>query len=157
MDEGFAPRRGDFRQPLGGAAGQPHRRRAARQIDDAHVAPEHAVAQAGAERLGAGLLGGEALGVGGGALGAAVALGLLDPGEAASDEAGAEPIQRLLDALDVAEVAADADDHARPSSIAARIRRMLSAKPTKIASPTRKCPMLSSTICGSAEISRAVS
>ena len=40
------------------------------QIDDAHVAPEHAVAQARAERLGAGLLGGEALGVGGGALGA---------------------------------------------------------------------------------------
>ena len=38
-----------------------------RQIHHAHVAPEHALAEAGAERLGAGLLGGEALGVGGGA------------------------------------------------------------------------------------------
>ena len=36
------------------------------------------VAQAGAQRLGAGLLGGEALGVGGRALGAAVGLALLD-------------------------------------------------------------------------------
>ena len=27
-----------------GAAGQPHRRLAGRQVDDAHVAPEHAVA-----------------------------------------------------------------------------------------------------------------
>ena len=85
------------------------------QIDDAHVAPEHAVAQAGAERLGAGLLGGEALGVGGGALGAAVAiLRALDLGEAARDEALAEALERLLDAADVAEVAADAEDHRRP-------------------------------------------
>ena len=52
----------------------------------------------------------------------------LDLGEAALDEALAEPLERLLDAADVAEVAADADDHprpsaiVRPSSIAARMR-----------------------------------
>ena len=65
-------RRRDRGEPRGGAAGQTHRRLARGQIDDAHVAPEHAVAQARAQRLGAGLLGGEALGVGGGALGAAL-------------------------------------------------------------------------------------
>ena len=41
--------------------------------------------------------------------------------------------------------------------IAARMRWTLSARPTKIASPTRKWPMLSSTISGSAAICRAVS
>ena len=49
------------------AAGKMQGRAPRGQIDDAHVAPEHALAEAGAERLGAGLLGGEALGVGGGA------------------------------------------------------------------------------------------
>ena len=34
------------------------------EIDHAHVAPENAAPQAGAERFGAGFLGGEALGVG---------------------------------------------------------------------------------------------
>ena len=46
------------------AAGELHGRTTRRQVDHAHVAPEHARAQAGAERLGAGLLGGEPLGVG---------------------------------------------------------------------------------------------
>ena len=45
---------------------------------------------------------------------------------------------------------------ARPRSIAARIRRTASARPTKIASPIRKWPMLSSTISGSAAIRSAV-
>ena len=57
---------------------------------------------------------------------------LLDFGEHAIDEALAEARQRLLDAPNVAQVRADADDHAgadmaarpraRPASIAARIR-----------------------------------
>ena len=51
-------------KPLERAAGQLHRRLAAGQIDHAEIAPEHAAAEAGAERLGAGLLGGIALGIG---------------------------------------------------------------------------------------------
>ena len=125
MNASRAGRR-DGGEPRRRAAGQPHRRLAAGQIDDAHVAPEHAAAQPRAQRLGAGLLGGEALGVGGGAPGAPLRAAPLDVGEAARDEALAEALERLLDAADVAEVAADADDHrlpprARPSSIAARI------------------------------------
>ena len=46
---------------------------------------------------------------------------------------------------------------ALPASIAARIFRIDASRPMKIASETRKWPMLSSTICGSAEIRRAVS
>ncbi len=118
------------------------------------------MAQAGAERLGAGLLGGESLGVGGGAAGARVRLAALDFRETARDETLAEPRQSLLDPANVAEVAADSDDHrarVRPSAIALRISRTLSARPTKIASPMRKWPMLSSAICGNAAIVRAVS
>ena len=64
----------------------------------------------------------------------------------------------LLDAADVDEVGAEAEDHAftsslwggrreviiRASSINARMRRMEASRPTKIASPIRKWPMLSS-------------
>jgi len=53
--------RGDRFQPLGRAAGQKQRRLAARQIDHAQIAEEHAGAESGAERLGARLLGREAL------------------------------------------------------------------------------------------------
>ena len=119
--------------------------------------------KSGAQGLGAGLLGGELLGVGGGPSGPPVGAALLGLGEATGDEALAEARQRLLDALDVAEVAADADDHrrrsadARPSAIAMRIAFTASARPTKIASPMRKWPMLSSTICGKAAMRRAVS
>jgi len=51
VDEGLAAVRRDRRQPRRRAARQPHRRLAGGQIDDAHVAPEHAAPQAGAERL----------------------------------------------------------------------------------------------------------
>ena len=44
---------------------------------------------------------------------------------------------------------------ARPSSMAARMRFTVSARPTKIASPTRKWPMLSSTTWGKPAIIRA--
>ncbi len=59
--------------PVSSSVGRP-----GRQIDHAHVEPGHALPDAGAERLGAGLLGGEALGVGGGARLASVRLGALD-------------------------------------------------------------------------------
>ena len=51
-------------EPRERAAGELHGRPAGRQIDHPHVAPEHARPQPGAERLGAGLLGGKALGIG---------------------------------------------------------------------------------------------
>ena len=145
---------------LEGAAGELHRRRAAGQIDDAHVAPEYAVAQAGAQRLGAGFLGGEAFRIRRRPLRATLRLPLLHGRKTALHEAIAEPLKRVRDTRDRAEIAADADDHAiclRPSSIALRIKRTLSASPTKIASPIRKCPMLSSTISGNAAARRAVS
>src|SRR5690606_28341256 len=55
---------------------------------------------------------GEALGIGRGALGAAVGLLALDLGKAAIGEALAMAVERLLDALDLDEVGTEADDHA---------------------------------------------
>src|SRR5262249_42605355 len=131
-----------------------------RQIDHAHVAPEHARAQAGAERLGAGLLGGEALGIGLSALGAPLGLGPLGCGEDAAEEAFAVSLDRPFDAADVDEVGPDADDHVdvpRPRFMAARMVFTAAAKPENTASPMRKWPMLSSTICGREAIASAVS
>jgi hypothetical protein len=104
VDDGLAAGRDDRRQTRRRAAGKKHRRLARRQVDDAHVAPEHAVAQARAQSLGAGFLGRKALGVGGGAPGPAVRPLAFDFGEAAREEALAETLQRLLDAVDVAKV-----------------------------------------------------
>ena len=56
---GFAAGRRDRLQPLERSAGQLHGGPPARKIDDAHIAPENAAPQAGAERFGAGFLGGE--------------------------------------------------------------------------------------------------
>src|SRR5690606_12260677 len=139
-------------EPRPRAAGEDERRTPGGQVDDPEVAPEHAAAEPCPERLGARLLGGEALGVSGGAVGAPLGLRALLGGEDAREEALAEPRQRLLDAPDVDEIAADADDHAllaapaRASSMRARMRRIAPSSPMKIASPTRKWPMLSSTI-----------
>ncbi len=98
-------------EPLRRAAGQRHRRLAGAEVDHPHVAPEDAAMKPGAERLGAGLLGGEALGVGGGAHPPPLRFPPLDVGEDAADEALAVALERLLDAPDVDQVAADADDH----------------------------------------------
>ena len=107
-------RRRDRGEARRGAAGQRQGRLAAGQVDDADVAPEHAAVEAGAQRLGAGLLGGVAARVGfravaHGARSAARSIG----GEHARDEALAEAVERALDAPDVDQVAAEADDHAR--------------------------------------------
>ena len=118
------------------------------------------MAKPGSQGLGASLLGGKALGVRRGAPGACVRPALFDLGEAAVDEPLTEPVERLFDSPNVAKVAADPDNHrrrsagARPSSIAARIVLTVSARPTNIASPIRKWPMLSSTICGSPAMMR---
>src|SRR5471032_2092666 len=145
--------RGDLFQPRQGAAGQRDRRLAAPEVDHAHVAPEDAAAKAGAERLRAGLFGSEALGVARRASGATLRALLLGRGENALDEPVAEPGERLLDAPDVDQVVADADDHAaappaRASFMIRRISRIAASRPTKIASPTRKWPMLSSRTSG---------
>src|ERR671929_1972789 len=137
-----------------------HQRGPARgQIHDAHVAEEDAAAEARAERLGTGLLGGEALGVGRGPRGARLGLAPLRRREDAVREALAVALEHALDPPDVHEIAAEADDHDTATGILAssmrrRICRTLSAKPTKSASPTRKWPILSSSISGIAATSR---
>src|SRR4051812_10618309 len=113
--------------------------------------------QSGAERLGHRLLGGESLGVAGGGVRLGVRAAALGLGEGLVLEALAEPVDRGLDAADVGQVGADADDHARASSISSRIRSMAGARPTKMASPIRKWPMLSSAISGRAAIALTVS
>src|SRR5690606_20273976 len=103
-----------------------------RQIDHSHVAPVDAPAEPGAERLGAGLLGGEALGIGGGALGPALGFGALDGSEAAHDEPLAMAGEGLFDAADLAQIAAEPDDHwAAP-------RRVLI--PCRVLTPAPGCP-----------------
>ena len=106
----------------------------------------------GPESLGAGLLGGEAPGIGWRAGGAAVAPRPLALGVDAVGEAVPEALDGLLDAPNVAEIGPDPEDHAgtcaRPSSMAARMARTASSRPKKIASPIREWPILSSTICG---------
>ena len=97
-----------------GAPRQHHGGLAGGFVHHAHVLPEHAAAETGAERLGTGLLGGEALGIGGGALGALLGFADLDIGEDAVDEARPETGEGFLDAPDVDHVIADADDHLRP-------------------------------------------
>src|SRR5690606_29128729 len=96
------------------AAGQLHGRLARRQVHDAYVAPENSARQTGPERLGAGFLGSKALGIGGRALLATVGLGALYIGEDAFDEALRVTLERRLDAPNVDQVAANADNHRFP-------------------------------------------
>ena len=98
------------------AAGQPHRRPARGQVDDPEIAPEHAAAKPGAERLGARLLGGEAAGIARRPVGPPVAFAALGLGEDAVEKAVAEPVDGLLDAADVDQVAAEAEDHRAASA-----------------------------------------
>ena len=76
-------------------------------------------------------------------------------------EAISKPRQRFLDAANVDNVVADAKDLdapalVRPAAIAARIFKTAGCNPAKTASPIKKCPILSSTICGNAAIALAV-
>src|SRR5205814_3354686 len=105
-------------------------------------------------RLRESFLGGEALRQRpGDGVGARGGLGALGRGEDSGEEPVAPAIERVLDPLDVAQVRADADDHAvvpRALSISSRMWRTLKSRPVKIASPIRKWPMLSSASCGMA-------
>src|SRR5215204_2387884 len=151
--------RSDGSEALERAAGKAHRRAPAGQVHDLHVAPEHAPAHAGAERLGAGLLRCEAPRIGFGPRRPPVRAPALALGEDAPGEALAEALERAPDAADVAEVRADAENQrpALPSSMARRIARTASSRPMNTASQIRKWPMLSSTTCGIAATMRAVS
>src|SRR5690242_19257752 len=94
------------------AAGQPQAGLARGQVDDPEVAPEDAAPETRTERLGGGLLGGKAAGVAGAAgQAAAIAAATLGLGEDAVEKAVAETLDRLFDAADVDQVAADAEDH----------------------------------------------
>src|SRR5215218_656149 len=148
MDDRLTSGRSDGSEALERAAGEPHRRAPAGQVHDLHVAPEHAPAHAGAERLGAGLLRREAPRVGFGPRRPPVRAPAL-----------AEALDRAPDAADVAEVRADAENQspALPSSIARRIVRTASSRPMNTASQIRKWPILSPITCGIAATMRAVS
>src|SRR5262249_31452786 len=144
-------------RPPGQLQGGPSRR----QIDHAHVAPEDAGAHACAQRLGAGLLGREALGVGLRLPRPPVCPGALDRGEDPGEKAVAVARDHLLDPPHIDEVGADAENHrtaarARPRSMAVRMMVTACPSPVETASPTRKWPMLSSTTCGSAAMVSAV-
>src|ERR1039458_520912 len=126
---------GELSQTLGRAAGQNHGRLARTQAGHSHVAPEHPALEAGAPRLGARLIGGEAFGVAGRTALLALAPGAFDFGEDAVGETRAEPLKGLVDPANVAKVRADADDQATDSaarawSIKARMRRMADRKST---------------------------
>src|SRR5262249_49807188 len=150
----------DGAQPGERTAGQFYGGAAGRQVDDSHVAPEHAGAHAGAERFGAGLLGREALGIGLDAPGASFRLGPLGSGENAIEKALAVSFDGAFDAADIDEVGTDTENHVRvfrPRSMTARMVFTASARPENTASPIRKWPILSSTISGNAAIASAVS
>src|SRR3546814_5216736 len=68
----------------------------------------------------------------------------------------AETVERILDAFDIAEVRSQPDNH-RTRSICRRISLIDSFRPQKIASPIRKCPILSSASCGMAAMGPTLS
>src|SRR5439155_15962531 len=98
---------------LGEAAGKAYRR--IRSSDDLHVLPGERTGDAEAERLADGLLAGEAAGVALRGVRARVAVGALGRGETALAEACVAR-ERPPDALDLDQVGADRDGHARCSS-----------------------------------------
>src|SRR5262245_36225224 len=153
VDAHFVPLGREVGKGLERSAGELECWPAGGQIDHAHVAPEHPLAEAGAKRLGASLLGGKALGVGSGPAGAAVGLPPLGVGKHAGKKTVAVALDGTLHAPDIDDVVAEPEDHhapplrvapvslcrnmARAPSMLARMRRTLSSSPTKIASPIK--------------------
>src|SRR5919199_6473575 len=132
VDARLAALRRDAPELLQRAAFEHQRGPARRQVHDAHVAEEDAAAEARAERLGAGLLRGEALGVGRGPRGPRLGLAPFRLREDPVREALAVALEHALDPPDVHEVAAEADDHDTATGVLAasmmrRICRTLSA------------------------------
>src|SRR5437762_4705232 len=109
-------------------------------MTDTAVPHEAPALEAGADRFGEGFLGSEALRQRSGAgVGARGRLRFFNVSEDAVEEFVAPAVERILDALDIAQVRTDADNH-RALSISSRIRRTLASRPVKIASPIRKWP-----------------
>src|SRR5208282_4279810 len=129
-----------------------------RQVDHADVAPPHAGAQTGAQRFGAGLFGREALGVALDSVSPVFGAGAFGRGKNPIDGAGAVPLGRFGKAAHVGDIGSDPEDHPSvpllrlPRSIAARILHTTAPSPSKMASPIRKWPILSSTISVKAAI-----
>ena len=94
-----------------------------RQVDDPHVAPEHAAPHARAERLGAGLLGRETFGVGRGARRSAIGFCRSISVKQRPAKRVAEACQHLFDAADVAKIDTEADDHST-SPVLGRARKL---------------------------------
>src|SRR5579863_5251346 len=98
-------------EPLQRPAGEQHPRLSRGQVDDAEVTPVDASPKAGAERLRARFLGGEAARIARRGMDARLALAALVRGEHAIEKAFAEALDHLLEAADVDQIAAEADDH----------------------------------------------
>ena len=115
-------------EPRQRPAGQPQGRFPARQMHHFHIAPEHALAKAGAQSLGAGFLRRKHLGI---ARRAARRPAPVGPatflfGIKAMREPLPKPFQRLTDPANIAQIRADADNHSTLSPLprrALRIRR----------------------------------
>lgn|GEM_PF-5117929 len=108
MHNRLMPLRGQCLQPLECTTCQTHGWPPARQIDNLHVAPEHAVAQACSERFRAGLLGCEASGIRRRARRSSVALRALPFRKDAMREAVAMTAKHVLNTADIAKVGSDA-------------------------------------------------
>ena len=104
---------------LGRAAVEFETRASVGFADDLNLKPVHALTDAGPEGLGAGLLGGEAGGQAFGGIASAHTVGLLAGCVDAIKKPGAEAIQGALDAIDLHQIYARADDHIDYESISA--------------------------------------
>ena len=102
---------------LGCAAVEPETRPSAGFAEDLDFQPVHALTDAGPESLGSGFLGGEAGGQAFGGMASAHAVGLLGRRVYAIKKPGSEAIQRALDAIDLHQIYARADDHIDYESI----------------------------------------
>ncbi len=78
---------------------------------DFEFSPADAAADAGAEGLGAGFLGGEAGGEGFGEVSLGHTVGDFTRGEDALEKGVSEALEAALDAFDLDEIAAESDDH----------------------------------------------
>src|SRR5690606_34263467 len=101
----------EFLQLFRRTAGQMHRGLSGRSVDNAHVAPEHALGYAGSQRLGAGFLRRETLRIRCGALLASIRFLLLDLCKDPVAETVTMPFKRTFDTANIDEVAANPDNH----------------------------------------------
>src|SRR6266849_9588725 len=111
VDMGFESGWNNGPKAAKGRAGELNGGPSGRQIYHPKVTKENPVAKSGSERLGAGFLGGKALCVGGGRVGAAFGELSLSRGENAVKKTVAMARHGALDATDVNEIGADTENH----------------------------------------------